>query len=239
MTNVNLKNKIGVSVEQCVMCPEDQYTNTEQSKCIQKSVIILTYEDPLGMALALTAFCFSSFTAVVLWVFVKHHDTPIVKASNRVLTYLLLISLLFCFLCSVLFIGHPNRVTCNLHQITFGNVFTVAVSTVLAKAITAVLAFKVTAPGKQIRYFLVSGAPNYLIPKCSLFQCIVCAIWLGVSPQFIDKDGHSENGHTIIICNKGSAIAFHCILGYLEALVSNLGSLFFLCHNIQQWPCPS
>ncbi|XP_021010979.1 vomeronasal type-2 receptor 116-like [Mus caroli] len=77
------------NMDQCVNCPEYQYANTEQNKCIQKGVTFLSYEDPLGMALALMAFCFSAFTAVVLCVFVKHHDTPIVKANNRSLSYML------------------------------------------------------------------------------------------------------------------------------------------------------
>ena len=128
-------------MDQCVNCPEYQYANTEQNKCIKKGVTFLSYEDPLGMALALMAFCFSAFTAVVLCVFVKHHDTPIVKANNRILSYILLISLMSCFLCSFFFIGHPNRATCVLQQITFGIVFTVAVSTVLAKTVTVDLAF--------------------------------------------------------------------------------------------------
>ena len=124
--------------------------NTEYDKCIQKGVIFLSYEDTLGMAIALIAFCFSAFTAVVRWVFVKHHNTPNVRANNRILSYLLLMSLMFCFLCSFFCIGYPNRVTCILQQIISGIVFTVAVSAVLAKTITVVLAFKVTDTLKKI-----------------------------------------------------------------------------------------
>ena len=38
--------------------------------------------------------------AVVLWVFFKHQDTPIVKANNWALSYVLLLFLLLCLLCS-------------------------------------------------------------------------------------------------------------------------------------------
>uniref|UniRef100_A0A3B2WD73 Vomeronasal 2, receptor 28 n=1 Tax=Mus musculus TaxID=10090 RepID=A0A3B2WD73_MOUSE len=220
------------NMDHCVNCPEYQYANTEQNKCIQKAVIFLSYEDPLGMALALMAFGFSAFTALVLWAFVKHHDTPIVKANNRILSYLLLMSLMFCFLCTFFFIGHPNRVTCVLQQITFGIVFTVAVSTVLAKTITVILAFKFTGPGRTLKNILVSGTPNYIIPICSLFQCILCAIWLAVSPPFVDIDEHSEHGNIILVCNKGSVTAFYCVLGYLACLALGSFTVAFLARNL-------
>ena len=219
-------------MDQCVNCPEYQYANTEQNKCIQKGVTFLSYEDPLGMALALMAFCFSAFTAVVLCVFVKHHDTPIVKANNRSLSYLLLMSLMFCFLCSFFFIGLPNRAICVLQQITFRIVFSVGFSTILAKTVTVVLAFKVTDPGRRLRNFLVSGTPNYIIPICSLLQCVLCAIWLAVSPPFVDIDEHTLHGHIIIVCNKGSVTAFYCILGYLACLALGNFSVAFLAKNL-------
>ncbi|XP_017177380.1 vomeronasal 2, receptor 34 isoform X1 [Mus musculus] len=174
----------------------------------------------------------SNETTVVLCVFVKHHDTPIVKANNRSLSYLLLMSLMSCFLCSFLFIGLPNRAICVLQQITFGIVFTVAVSTVLAKTVTVVLAFKVTDPGRRLRNFLVSGTPNYIIPICSLLQCVLCAIWLAVSPPFVDIDEHTLHGHIIIVCNKGSVTAFYCILGYLACLALGNFSVAFLAKNL-------
>ncbi|XP_051018269.1 vomeronasal type-2 receptor 116-like [Acomys russatus] len=219
------------NMDECVMCPEDQYANPEQNHCRHKAVVFLSYEDPLGMALALIALCFTAFTAVVFGVFVKHHGTPVVKANNRTLSYLLLMSLLFCFLCSLLFLGRPNSATCILQQITFGIAFTVAISTVLAKTITVVLAFKVTAP-RQMKYILVSGAPNYVIPICSLSQCVLCVIWLWSSPPFVDTDAHSEHGHIIILCNKGSVTAFYCVLGYLACLALGSFTVAFLARNL-------
>ncbi|XP_036031998.1 vomeronasal type-2 receptor 116-like isoform X3 [Onychomys torridus] len=173
----------------------------------------------------------SNETILVLGVFVKHHDTPIVKANNQNLSYILLISLTFCFLCSLLFIGQPNSATCILQQITFGVVFTVAVSTVLAKTVTVLLAFIVTAPGRM-RFFMVSRTPNYIIVICTLIQVILCAIWLLVSPPFIDTDAHSERGQIIIVCNKGSVTAFYCVLGYHGFLALGSFIVAFLARNL-------
>ncbi|XP_052033729.1 vomeronasal type-2 receptor 116-like [Apodemus sylvaticus] len=220
------------SMDQCVKCPEDEYANTDQTKCLKKLVIFLDYEEPLGIALVGLTLCFSALTAVVLCVFLKHRDTPIVKANNETLSYVLLISLIFCFICSLLYIGHLSMATCILQQTTFAIVFTVAASTVLAKTITVVLAFKITVPGRRLRWLLLSGAPNYIIPICTLIQMILCGIWLGTSPPFVDADLHVEHGHIIIFCNKGSVIAFYCVLGFMCSLA--LASFFvaFLARNL-------
>ncbi|XP_049988577.1 vomeronasal type-2 receptor 116-like [Alexandromys fortis] len=220
------------NVDKCVRCPEDQYANREQNQCIPKPVVFLDYKEPLGMALALMALCFSAFTTVVLGVFVKHHDTPIVKANNRKLSYILLISLIFCFLCTLLFIGHPNSATCVMQQITFGVVFTVAISTVLAKTVTVLLAFKLTVPGRRMSFFQLSRAPKYIITICLFIQIILCAIWLQFSPPFIDTDPHSEPGQIIIVCNKGSVTAFYCVLGYHGFLALGSFIVAFLARNL-------
>ncbi|XP_036032429.1 vomeronasal type-2 receptor 116-like [Onychomys torridus] len=218
------------NVDQCVTCPEDQYANIDQNMCIHKSVVFLSYEDPL--ALTLMVMCFTACTAVVVVIFVRYHDMPIVKANNRSLSYILLISLLFCFLCPFLFIGHLNAAKCILQQITFGAVFTVAVSSVLAQTVTVVLAFKVTAPGRMRRFYMTLRAPNYIIAICTLIQIILCAVWLGVSPPSINIDAHSELVHIIIICEKGSVTAFYCVLGYHGSLAFGSFIVAFLARDL-------
>ncbi|XP_052023992.1 vomeronasal type-2 receptor 116-like isoform X2 [Apodemus sylvaticus] len=219
-------------MEQCVRCSDDKYANLEQTHCLQRAVSFLAYEDPLGIALGSMALSFSAITILVLVTFVKYKDAPIVKANNRILSYILLISLVLCFLCSLLFIGHPNQATCILQQITFGIFFTVAISTVLAKTITVVMAFKLTTPGKRMRGMLTSGTPNLVIPICTLIQLVLCGIWLLTSPPFIVRDIQSEQGKTVIICNKGSVISFHVVLGYLGSLALASFTVAFLARNL-------
>ncbi|XP_015865026.2 vomeronasal type-2 receptor 116-like [Peromyscus maniculatus bairdii] len=220
------------NMEQCLRCGVNQYANTQRIHCINKSVTFLSYEDTLGMILTSLSLCFSGLTVSVLGVFVKHRATPIVKANNLTLSYILLISLTFCFLSSLIFIGHPNTATCILQQIVFAVVFTVAISTVLAKTVTVVLAFRVTSPGRKMRWFLISRVPNFIVPICTLILLVPFGIWLGTSPPFIDIDERSEYDHIIIVCNKGSVTAFYCVLGYLGCLAMGSFTLAFLVRNL-------
>ncbi|XP_004647229.2 vomeronasal type-2 receptor 116-like [Octodon degus] len=219
-------------MEQCVKCPDAQYANTRRNHCLGKTVTFLAYEDPIGKFLAGTALSLTVLTALMLALFLKHQDTPMVKANNRALSYTLIISLICCFLCSLLFIGEPRPATCIFQQTTFAVVFTVAVATVLAKTMTVVLAFKVTGPSRRMRQLLVSGAPNFIIPICSLIQLTLCGIWMGTNPPYIDTDAHSEHGHIIIVCNKGSLTAFYCVLGYLGSLAMVSFTVAFLARNL-------
>ncbi|XP_043827213.1 vomeronasal type-2 receptor 26-like [Dromiciops gliroides] len=216
----------------CVQCPEDQYPSKERDRCLPKTVTYLTYEEPLGMTLACAALCFSLLTSLVLGIFVKHRDTPIVKANNRNLSYTLLVSLTLCFLCSLLFIGHPTTATCLLRQTTFAVLFTVVIASILAKTITVVLAFRATKPGSRLRRWLGSTASYSLILICTLIQMCLCGIWLGTYPPFLEMDLHAEPGFIVLQCNEGSIITFYCVLGYMTLLALMSFMVAFLARNL-------
>ncbi|XP_036599614.1 vomeronasal type-2 receptor 26-like [Trichosurus vulpecula] len=218
--------------DKCIMCPEDEYSNKERNHCLHKVVTFLAYEEPLGITLAFTTLVFSLLTVMIIRVFVKHQNTPIVKANNRTLSYILLFSLSQCFLSSLLFIGKPTSATCLLQQTIFGITFTMAISSILAKTITVVLAFKATRPGSRSRKWVGSRAPISVILICSLIQVILCGIWLLVSPPFPDADPRSEPEHIILWCNEGSLIAFYFVLGYMGLLAFGSFVVAFLARNL-------
>ncbi|XP_043911504.1 extracellular calcium-sensing receptor-like [Protopterus annectens] len=202
----------------CLKCQEDQWPNDKQNECIPKVIEFLTYEEPLSILLVNTVGFLSFTTAVVMCIFVKYKDTPIVKANNRELSYLLLFSLKLCFLCSLLFIGHPVSVTCMLRQIVFGIVFCTSISCVLAKTITVVIAFKATNPKSTLRRWVGVKIPYSLIVCCCSMQIVICAVWLLVSPPFPQMDIKLPTSHVILECNEGKNAFFYCMLGYLGFL---------------------
>ncbi|XP_038598755.1 vomeronasal type-2 receptor 26-like [Tachyglossus aculeatus] len=212
----------GDDMDHCVRCPEDQYPNYRRDECTLKILTFLSYEEPLGMALVIIALGLSLLTALVLGIFICHRDTPIVKANNHTLSYTLLTALLLCFLSSLTFTGCSGLVFCVLRQIVFGVVFSVAISSVSAKTITVVLAFRATKPGSRMRTWLGPRASSSIVLVCSLVQVGICVFWLGSSPPFPDVDMASEPGLIIVQCNEGSTLAFYCVLGYMGflALVS-------------------
>ncbi|XP_056425661.1 extracellular calcium-sensing receptor-like [Hyla sarda] len=205
----------------CIKCPAHKWPNLEKSLCLPKAIEFLSYEDPLGSTLAVTAVISSLVPTSILRLFMKYKNSPIVKANNYHLSCFLLFSLTLCFLCSLAFIGPPQAEKCLLRQCAFGIVFTLCVSCILAKTMTVVLAFTARKPGSWLKKWISFMVSFSFIFICSLLQFILCIVWVSLAPPF-PQYINTQIQPTIISyeCNEGSPMAFWCMLGYLGLLAS-------------------
>nr|XP_003466650.2 vomeronasal type-2 receptor 26-like [Cavia porcellus] len=219
-------------MKSCLQCPEKQYPSQTRDHCIPRTEIFLTFDEPLGLALTLVSLALASLACLVFGVFLWFRHTPVVRANNRALSYVLLVSLTLCALSPLLFLGRPSPTTCLLRQTTFAVVFTVAVSCVLAKTLTVDLAFRATRPGQRVRMCLGNSASSSVVLVSSLMQIILCGVWLGTSPPFPHRDTASEPGHLVLQCQEGSGMAFSCMLGYLGLLAIGTFSVAFLARDL-------
>ncbi|XP_075433991.1 extracellular calcium-sensing receptor-like [Ascaphus truei] len=216
----------------CSKCTWDKWPSLQKDRCFPKTIEFLSYEEPLGATLAATSLFSSAIPVLIFGLFINYKTTPIVRANNYTLSCLLLVSLSFCFLCSLAFIGYPQPEKCLLRQVAFGMVFALCVSCILAKTLIVCFAFMATKPGSRLRKWTTPRVSYMIIVFCSFLQFLVCISWLVLSPPFQEYNTQTQPGIIIAECNEGSPSAFWCMLGYLGFLATISFTVAFLVRQL-------
>ncbi|KAM4706545.1 vomeronasal type-2 receptor 26-like [Discoglossus pictus] len=205
----------------CQPCPDYEWPNQKKDQCLSKLIEYLSYtNDPLTILLLFFSVQSMVLTLPILGIFIFYHDTPIVKANNQNLSFLLLVSITLSYLCVFLFIGRPVDITCQLRHISFGILFSVAVSSLLAKTIMVGIAFKATKPGSKWTKWVGTKVSYSIVIISSSIQVTICVSWLVISPPYQELNMHSDPRKIIVQCNEGSAFAFYSVLGYMGLLAA-------------------
>uniref|UniRef100_A0A3Q2R2D1 Extracellular calcium-sensing receptor-like n=1 Tax=Fundulus heteroclitus TaxID=8078 RepID=A0A3Q2R2D1_FUNHE len=202
----------------CLPCPEEFWPNSERNACFPKPVEFLSFDEVLGIILAALSVSGAFLAVTAAAVFIHHRTTPIVRANNSELSFLLLFSLTLCFLCSLTFIGAPSEWSCMLRHTAFGITFVLCISCVLGKTIVVLLAFKATLPGSNVMKWFGPLQQRMTVVCLALIQVIICIIWLVVSPPFPRKNLTIYREKIILECALGSDVGFWAVLGYIGLL---------------------
>ncbi|XP_057204405.1 extracellular calcium-sensing receptor-like [Triplophysa rosa] len=216
----------------CMQCPGEFWSNAEKNKCVLKTVEFLSFTEVMGIVLVFFSLFGVGITVLVTGLFYSKKDTPIVKANNSELSFLLLFSLTLCFLCSLTFIGRPTEWSCMLRHTAFGITFVLCISCVLGKTIVVLMAFKATLPGSNVMKWFGPVQQRLSVLAFTLIQVLICVLWLTISPPFPFENMNHYKEKIIFECNLGSTIGFSAVLGYIGLLALICFALAFLARTL-------
>ncbi|KAK2847754.1 hypothetical protein Q7C36_009436 [Tachysurus vachellii] len=197
----------------CIKCPPELWSNDMKDTCVLKLVEFLSYEELMGIILVSFSLLGVLFTICIAVIFFKHKDTPIVRANNSELSFLLLFSLTLCFL-------------------SFGITFVLCISCVLGKTVVVLVAFRATLPGSKAMKWFGPPQQRLSVLAFTLVQVIICVLWLTISPPFPYNNMHYYKEKIILECHVGSVIGFWAVLGYIGLLALLCFILAFLARKL-------
>ena len=166
----------------CLLCPNGTLPDAKKVKCDSLPEEYMTLNSWWAIGSQSLALVGILCTVAVIIIFMKFNDTPVVRASGRELSYVLLIGLLSCYLVTFLLMVKPTTLICAIEQFSIGLCFSVVYGTLFIKTNRISRIF--TAAKKT------SKRPMFVSPKSQLIMCsgivliqvLINVIWFLVSP---------------------------------------------------------
>ncbi|XP_036441154.1 LOW QUALITY PROTEIN: extracellular calcium-sensing receptor-like [Colossoma macropomum] len=216
----------------CLRCSKEMWPIQARDQCIPKALEYLSFQEPLGIVLLAVSTFGACLTAAVLCTFVIYRKTPVIRANNMELSFLLLLFLCACFLIGLTFIGKPSNWLCQIRYTAFGISFALCIACILAKTVVVLMAFRATLPGSDVMKWFGPAQQRSSVLLCSCIQALICIIWLTSKPPSAVYNTEFMSATIIVECNVGSEIGFWCVLGYIGLLACMCFIIAFLARKL-------
>ncbi|CAH0562056.1 unnamed protein product [Brassicogethes aeneus] len=166
----------------CKDCGPGFWPYPDKLACYPLEQQYMRWDSPYALVPAAFSFLGIVVTMVIMGLFVKHNDTPLVRASGRELSYMLLFGILLCYLNSFALLAKPTTATCITQRFGVGVGFSIIYGALLTKTNRISRIFDSASKSAQ--------RPNYISPKsqviitCTLIavQVLLTLVWMIVEP---------------------------------------------------------
>ncbi|XP_004635288.1 metabotropic glutamate receptor 7 isoform X2 [Octodon degus] len=203
----------------CQHCPYDQRPNENRTGCQNIPIIKLEWHSPWAVIPVFLAMLGIIATIFVMATFIRYNDTPIVRASGRELSYVLLTGIFLCYIITFLMIAKPDVAVCSFRRVFLGLGMCISYAALLTKTNRIYRIFEqgkksVTAPR------LISPTSQLAITSSLIsVQLLGVFIWFGVDPPniIVDYEEHKtmnpELARGVLKCDI-TDLQIICSLGY-------------------------
>eukprot|EP00064_Thunnus_orientalis_P002207 superscaffoldBa00000154_g2214 len=162
----------------CRLCAYNMRPNPNRTACQPIPIIKLEWHSPWAIIPVFLAMLGIIATIFVMATFVRYNDTPIVRASGRELSYVLLTGIFLCYIITFLMIAKPDVAVCAFRRIFLGLGMCISYAALLTKTNRI---YRIFEQGKQ-----TVTAPRFISPtsQIAITSSLICVQLLGVLVWF-------------------------------------------------------
>lgn len=203
----------------CRLCAYNMRPNSNRTACQPIPIIKLEWHSPWAIIPVFLAMLGIIATIFVMATFVRYNDTPIVRASGRELSYVLLTGIFLCYIITFIMIAKPDVAVCAFRRIFLGLGMCISYAALLTKTNRI---YRIFEQGKQ-----TVTAPRFISPTSQIaitsslisVQLLGVLVWFAVDPPntIIDYDEQKTINpmlaHGMLKCDI-TDLQIICSLGY-------------------------
>uniref|UniRef100_A0AAR2IZM5 G-protein coupled receptors family 3 profile domain-containing protein n=1 Tax=Pygocentrus nattereri TaxID=42514 RepID=A0AAR2IZM5_PYGNA len=203
----------------CELCPYEQRPDRNRTGCQPIPIIKLEWHSPWAAVPVFVSVLGILATSFVVVTFVRYNDTPIVRASGREMSYVLLTGIFLCYAITFLMIATPSLAVCSFRRVFLGLGMCFSYAALLTKTNRIHRIFE---QGKKS-----VAAPRFISPASQLaitfslisVQLLGVFVWFAVDPPHTVVDygeqrtSDPDKARGVLKCDI-SDLSLICSLGY-------------------------
>lgn len=166
---------------ECIECPNGSYPDVNQTTCEQLPIQYMTMSSYWAIVPVVFSSCGILLTIFVSIVFIRYNKTPVIMASGRELSFMLLGGILMCYLMTFVMVAKPSVLACAVLRMGLGLSLSVCYASLFTRTnrISRIFNRGVKAMVKRPSY---TSPKSQVIIVCCLvsIQVIATVTWLGM-----------------------------------------------------------
>ncbi|XP_070696304.1 taste receptor type 1 member 1 [Pempheris klunzingeri] len=203
----------------CQPCLPEQWAPPSSEQCLNRTVLLLAWDDPLSIALLFfmaTCLLMTSSSAII---FLLNLNTPVAKSAGGRTCLLMLAALTVAAMSSLCHFGQPSPLACILKQPLFMISFTVCLACITVRAIQVVCIFKFASklPPAYDKWAKKHG-PEFTIFLLSLTILFISVLRLVFKPSEPAQDLEFFKDSIVLECSDTLSLGSGFELGYVSLL---------------------
>ncbi|XP_020619963.1 extracellular calcium-sensing receptor-like [Orbicella faveolata] len=169
----------------CTTCPPKQKSNDAKTTCVSLPVKNLRLEDTAGVLLSCVTVVGYCLTTAALLVFLKYRETAIVKASNRQLSFVLLLAIFLSFTLALLSLAEPTDFICRVAQFSRYIIYSTFVSILWLKSVRIFVLFQFDVSRMASQSYISKAKYQVaLVALVNSVDVVLLIAWFASDPPF-------------------------------------------------------
>ncbi|KAH8309912.1 hypothetical protein KR059_003996, partial [Drosophila kikkawai] len=166
----------------CKDCGPGLWPYADKLSCFSLNIQYMRWNSLFAIIPMAIAIFGIAVTLIVIVLFAKNHDTPLVRASGRELSYTLLFGILVCYCNTFALIAKPTIGSCVLQRFGIGVGFSIIYSALLTKTNRISRIFHSASKSAQRLKYISPQSQVIITASLIAIQILITMIWMVVEP---------------------------------------------------------